>query len=155
MSEIGRVVKEEWNRTIEVRSGVKLDAFVIMPNHLHGILILSDDWATHRVAPTKPLGPKAGSIGAIVGQFKSIVSKRAAIPSIWQRNYYDRIIRTEKELNLTRLYILANPLMWNWDPNNQEGELPASIDDALIKQCGFSPEDYELIGNYVEYRKMR
>ena len=77
--------------------------------------------ATHRVAPT---GPASGSIGAIIGQFKSIVTKRInALRSnpgcpVWQRNYYEHIIRNEHDLLNIRRYIAENPLKWEQDENN-------------------------------------
>ncbi len=71
-----------------------------------------------------PAGPASGSIGAIIGQFKSIVTKRinkirntSGIP-VWQRNYYEHIIRNEDEFNRIREYIINNPLNWAEDENN-------------------------------------
>ena len=155
LSSIGAIVQEEWLRTPDVRPRVRLDAFVVMPNHLHGIILLEDPWATHRVAPTK-MGLKSVSIGSIIGQFKSAVTKRAGFQPIWQRSFYDRILRTDREFNLTRLYIAANPALWNIDPNNphSKGELK-SIDADTMHQCGFTSEDLELIENYLEYRIQR
>ncbi|MCI0527389.1 MAG: hypothetical protein L0Y56_08085 [Nitrospira sp.] len=131
LSQFGRVVEGEWLRTVTVRPNIKLDVFVIMPNHFHGIIVLTDIiqavhregvGATRRVAPTKhPTGPISGSVGAIVGQFKSITSKRTnemrntpGIP-VWQRNYYEHIIRNEQDLSQIREYILNNPVKWELD----------------------------------------
>lgn len=135
----GEIVREEWLRTAELRSNVELDAFVVMPNHVHGIIIITETLedlatgATQRVAPTKrnvpavgatgpvapsPRGPKSGLLGAIVGQFKSITAKRInrvrGTPGapIWQRNYYDHIIRDERGLDRIRDYIAGNPGRW-------------------------------------------
>ncbi|GBD24779.1 hypothetical protein HRbin30_00092 [bacterium HR30] len=103
----GEIVRDEWFKTTAVRPNVRLEEteFVVMPNHIHGIIWITDDvmvGATRRVAPTTgrvattmtPRGPVPQSIGAIIGQFKSAVTKRihalpnaGAIP-IWQRNYY-------------------------------------------------------------------
>ncbi len=77
--------------------------------------------ATRRVAPT---GPASGSIGAIIGQFKSIVTKRINKMcntrgiSIWQRNYYEHIIRNENTLARIHEYIINNPAKWADDENN-------------------------------------
>ena len=111
LSDRGKILHEEWLRTGTVRPDVTLGEFVIMPNHLHGILILHDKetnvGATRRVASTI----KPGSLGAIVGQFKSISSKRIKTlygdkrMPVWQRSSYDRIIRDEDELNRIREYI--------------------------------------------------
>ena len=94
-----------------------LDAWVVMPNHLHGIVVL-----TRR---TSAAG-FAGSLGAIVGNFKSITARRLnrirrtpEVP-VWQRNYYERVIRNENELERIRAYIAANPLRWALDRENPE-----------------------------------
>ncbi|RMF82454.1 MAG: transposase [Chloroflexi bacterium] len=132
---LGIFVAEEWLRTAIVRPYVELDAFIIMPNHLHGIIILHDVpkresvGATRRVAPTtetphKPKGPASGSIGAIIGQFKSAATKRINAhrdtpgAALWQRNYYEHIIRDLDDLNRIRAYIAANPAQWAVDREN-------------------------------------
>ncbi len=135
----GQIVSDEWLRTPLVRPYVTLDAFVIMPNHLHAILFLdgtkTDEHAgvvgaTWQVAPTKhantenhdrPKGPLAHSLGAIVGQFKRMTTIRInamnATPSakIWQRNYYEHIIRNDADLARIREYIATNPAQWETD----------------------------------------
>jgi putative transposase len=134
---LGEIVREEWLRTIEIRSNVRLheDEFVIMPNHIHGILRIvepvgatlgsvesSSVGATRRVAPTT--GSRtlvSGSIGAILGQFKSITAKRINVRrgtpgiSVWQRNYYEHIICNENELKKIWNYIDTNPSRWQED----------------------------------------
>jgi putative transposase len=124
----GEIVKSEWMKTAEIRTNVKLDEFVVMPNHIHGILILNNVGARHRLA--LPEGDETrnqtgtvipGSVGAIVGQFKSIVTKRINkirnTPGrpVWQRNYYERIIRDDDELYRVRQYTRENPLKWESD----------------------------------------
>lgn len=99
---------------------VKLDAFIVMPNHVHFILYLVDYPAGY--VATDDVGqfraPPPGSVGAIVGQYKSVVSRAinnlrdGAGNSVWQRGYWDRIIRNEDELNKTRHYIATNPKRW-------------------------------------------
>jgi len=94
LNEYGRISEREWQRTGVIRQNVELDAFVIMPNHIHGIIVLNDDVgerrclahgkeipiykrAIHRIAPTEEIrGAEPGTIGAILGQFKSIVTKQ-------------------------------------------------------------------------------
>jgi REP element-mobilizing transposase RayT len=72
----------------------------------------------------RPCGPASGSIGAIIGQFKSVVTKRInrirAMPAqpIWQRNYYEHVIRNEKDLLKIREYIINNPAAWAHDELN-------------------------------------
>lgn len=130
LNEYGEIVRAEWFKTAQLRSHVVLheDEFVVMPNHIHGIIWIVDDvGATRRVAPTKtnpPAGPAPGSIGAIVGQFKSAVTRRInqrrGTPGVrvWQRNYHEHIIRHERALNAIRRYIAENPLRWHLDRYN-------------------------------------
>ena len=126
VSKYGRIVETEWRKTASIRNNVKLDIFVVMPNHFHGIILISENvfvGATRRVAPT-PHGPKPNSVGAIVGQLKSIVTKKIRKMGLsdfrWQRNYYEHIIRNENELNCVREYIVNNPLQWQFDRENPE-----------------------------------
>jgi len=127
----GEIIQEEWERISTVRPEVELEAFVVMPNHIHGILCFQQDGAftvraTRRVAPTATL--QAGSLGAVMGQFKSVVTKRInqlrGTPGnpVWLRNYYDHIIRNQEDLELTWLYIESNPANWDRDEENFAGE---------------------------------
>jgi putative transposase len=126
LNDYGRVADEFWRAIPKHFPNVELGAFVIMPNHIHGIIVITDVGATQCVAPTvtitSPCGPKSRSIGAIVGSFKSAVSyrlnKQFNITNIWQRNYHERIIRDDDEWNKIHLYIEANPANWTEDPEN-------------------------------------
>ena len=128
LNRFGEIVREEWERTSVIRPEVELGAYVVMPNHIHGILIFHADvvytvGATRRVAPTKTLQP--GSLGAIMAQFKSNATKRINLlrdtegSVIWQRNYYEHIIRNQQDLELTWLYIESNPARWKNDDENR------------------------------------
>ena len=92
-------------------SGVGLDEWVVMPNHLHAIFELT--------------GNSVG-LGNVIGSYKALVTRRiygllpAGKPIIWQRGYYERIIRNERELTAIRKYILQNPDQWQQDKNNLE-----------------------------------
>jgi REP element-mobilizing transposase RayT len=130
LNEYGKIVRAEWFRTAIVRPYVVLypNEFVVMPNHVHGIIwIVNADnvGATRRVAPTtRPHGPDSGSIGAIIGQFKSVTTKRINAlrntpgAPIWQRNYYEHIIRNDETLARIRAYIQSNPQRWAEDREN-------------------------------------
>ena len=126
---IGQVVVDCWQAIPNHFPQVELDAFVVMPNHLHGILIINQGTgvgvgATHVSPLREPRGPNKGSLGAIVGSFKSAVTKSVrefpeiSIVTIWQRNYYEQIIRDERMLNALREYLEANPANWLFDENN-------------------------------------
>jgi len=124
LNEFGKIVDEEWLKTKEIRKNIDLDYYVIMPNHFHGIIII-ESRDTARCVPTnenRAFGQiQPGSLGAIVRSFKSAVTKRINEirekpgSSVWQRNYYEHILRNEMDLYFTRRYIELNPLKWEID----------------------------------------
>jgi len=132
VNEFGGIVQEEWFRTPQIRPEALLDAFVVMPNHIHGIIIINPSRtgvnhvvtrprATQHAAPARPAGPKGGSLGAILGQMttKRInLMRRTPHEPVWQRNFYEHIIRTQQTLDKIREYILTNPERWAIDPEN-------------------------------------
>jgi len=129
LNEYGKIVKKQWLLLQERYNYVKLDEFEIMPNHLHGIIVivgaplvgaLNNDRAGTRPAPT---------LGEIIGAFKSMTTneyirnvKTNNWPSfnkhLWQRSFYDHVIRNENELTLIREYIVNNPKKWDLDIDN-------------------------------------
>lgn len=128
LNETGRIASEEWAKTAEIRNDIELDAWIVMPNHFHGIVVITGR-GTARRAPTghtptmEKFGrPVAGSIPTIVRSFKSAVTKRVnehrQTPGaiLWQRNYWEHIIRNETELNRIREYIRNNPMQWHMAP---------------------------------------
>jgi REP element-mobilizing transposase RayT len=132
ISEEGKIIEEEWLKTEKIRHYVLLDEFIVMPNHFHAIIMLIKDYdnktgnlipeTIHRVVSTKAKNAsrtlKPDSLGSIIGQFKSICTKRIRKFNNefeWQERFYDRVIRDEKELNEVRGYIYNNPLNWNKD----------------------------------------
>lgn len=127
LNEYGKIVKNEWMKSTEIRNKIKLDEFVIMPNHIHGIIIITDDGrGTLQRAPTvEQFGkPVSNSIPTIIRLFKSATTKQInqirhtpTIP-VWQRNYYEHIIRDEDNLNQIREYIINNPVKWELDSNH-------------------------------------
>ena len=135
-NEFGQIAQEEWLKTALIRGEIELDEFVIMPNHFHGIIWIVDGRGTARRAPTGGLGetsanftptheqfgkPVVGSIPTIVRAFKSAVSRRINLARctpgkpVWQRNYWEHIIRDEKDLTNAQAYILNNPAQWEND----------------------------------------
>jgi putative transposase len=160
-----RVAETLWQRIPRHFPHVQLDAWVVMPNHLHGILILTGNPSpsapppepdptcrgeaspespsstnqtpfagTHSIdqplprdaSPLQdhPTGTPPGSLGTIVANFKSLTARRInrlrRTPSapVWQRNYYEHVVRHERALNAIRQYIAANPARWAWDTYN-------------------------------------
>ena len=131
----GLIVRDEWLKSAEIRDEIVLDDFVIMPNHVHGIIrIVTGDTAIRRgdrpVAPTIGLTPK--SLGALIAGFKSASTSRINIlhntpgTRIWQRNYYEHVIRHDDDLNKIREYITGNPGTWESDRENPEASAPIS-----------------------------
>jgi REP element-mobilizing transposase RayT len=100
-----------------------LDEYVVMPNHLHGLVVIGDTCrGGSRTAPTARV--KRKPLGRLIGAFKTVSTKRInelrGTPgaTVWQRNYYEHIIRDEEELNRVRQYIADNPARWQQDPEN-------------------------------------
>ena len=161
LNEYGKIADAEWRNSSQIRKEIILDEFIIMPNHIHGIIyitnlfhqnvgatggspeiklrspeinttraMVSKSRATSR-SPlqnqyvrdqyTKSCEPRSKSIGAFVGGFKSKTTKQInqlrlmyGVP-VWQRNYWERIIRNKIELNKIRQYIKNNPIKWQGD----------------------------------------
>ena len=112
LTDIGRIVEEEWARTPAARLNVELDAYVVMPDHIHGILVITyRDDSVALLEASSTLRSPARTIGAIVRGFKGAVVRRAGM-AIWQRNYHEHIIRSEAALDRIRRYIVANPARW-------------------------------------------
>ena len=114
LTRCGEIAAECWTDLPHHFSHVRIDAFVVMPDHLHGIVVLG-----RRSARPSGIGRiGAGSLGAVVRSFKSAVtarinSERGARPGgIWQRNYFDQIIRSRADLDRVRRYIRDNPVRW-------------------------------------------
>ena len=131
LNDAGRVALLVWEDIPVHFPHVELDATVVMPNHLHGVIVIASDpmRATH-ASPLPPngSGPARCSIGAIVGSYKSAVSKRINLMrgtpgmTIWQRNYYEHVIRDEGSLTKIRQYIMDNPERWDEDHENPENQ---------------------------------
>jgi putative transposase len=139
MNDFGVIVQTCWNELPSHYPQVQLNAFVVMPNHIHGIIIINDDAvrSNHRLSPMNITEnePSVGArsprpygkitLGNIIAFFKYQSTKRCNVirnsPGIklWQRNYYDHIIRSERSMNRIREYIKANPDRWQWDGKNQ------------------------------------
>ena len=126
---LGEIVREEWERSCSIRAEMALDVFVVMPNHIHGIVIITNrdglvDPGSVGAHGRAPLHRAPRSLGSFVAGFKSAVTKRIndlrGTPgwSVWQRNYHERIVRDEDELYAKRRYIAFNPGRWRYDREN-------------------------------------
>jgi REP element-mobilizing transposase RayT len=131
LSALGRIAEEEWLKTPGMRPEVELDAYVVMPNHLHAVVLITADGVSTRHrgesadgAPRAPRQREARSLGSLVAGYKAVVTGRARRElgwdsgSVWQRSYFEHIIRTDRALDEIRVYIEANPWRWAWDDEN-------------------------------------
>lgn len=121
LSTVGCVVDECWQWLAQQYPYIELDEYVVMPNHLHGILVISDNRrGGSRTAPTTD----NKSLGRLVGAFKTVSTKRVNIlrhapgAQLWQRNDYEHIVRDEDDWNRIRAYIQHNPGRWAADHEN-------------------------------------
>jgi putative transposase len=102
---LGQVVLQAWHDLPNHYENVILDAFCIMPNHIHGIIVLVD-------------APRQHGLPEIVRALKSFsarrINRQRGTPGfpVWQRNYYEHILRNDDELAKARHYIIHNPLQW-------------------------------------------
>jgi REP element-mobilizing transposase RayT len=121
LNDIGRIVDDEWRRSSDVRAEIMLDAFVIMPNHLHGIVFINEHAKGSRgnLPPRTLRGTGNRSLSSFVSGFKAATTRRAsAIRSgvpLWQRNYYEHVVRDEQDLERIRQYVADNPARWGED----------------------------------------
>ncbi len=132
LNDFGRMVREEWFNTSKIRSNIELleDEFVVMPNHIHGIIWIMDradgevSQATYSPVGAyshTPLRSPSNTIGSIIRGFKGAVTTRINIyrgrkgSPIWQRNYYEHIINSERDYENIVEYISFNPLAWQTD----------------------------------------
>jgi REP-associated tyrosine transposase len=138
-NERGELVARQWSDLPRHYPEIRLDAFCVMPNHVHGIIeIVAPDVrairessgqkprAEHTVGAIheSPLRRRRMLLPRIIGRFKMNTTKRinqvngTAGRSVWQRNYYEHIIRNSRELDIIREYISTNPVRWSADPEN-------------------------------------
>lgn len=151
LNKIGEIVHTQWYASEKIRQNIFLDEFVIMPNHIHGIVVIDNNGdnngrdvlqkvSTRNVPTTQniytntttnprnkfmsEISPSSNSLPMMIRQFKSAVTRHAGqiIPRFgWQSNYYDHIVRNQKSLERIRKYIVNNPSMWQRDRNNDDG----------------------------------
>lgn len=136
LNECGRIVSSVWHDLPNHFPNVRLDQFAVMPNHVHGILWITDPVGAQFIAPqiSGPSSPvdsilprrgvinHAPTLGVVVRYWKAqstyAIHQRDSSLPVWQRNYHERIIRNDEELNRIRQYIQDNPKNWDQDPEN-------------------------------------
>lgn len=117
---IRKMIGNTWLELKNKYPNIDLDEFVIMPNHMHGIIVINAVGGE-----TPPLQPKTRTLGQIIAYLKYKTTKEINIflnnepgQKLWQRNYYEHIIRNQKSLEEIRKYIRLNPDIWDRDRNN-------------------------------------
>ena len=121
LAEIGRLIETVWLELPSHYTNIQLDEFVVMPNHLHGIVIIGDGPVEHHDAVVgRSFGNiQAGSLSSIVRAFKAGVSREAGT-RIWQAGFFEHVIRDDFDLSNQRQYILDNPAKWEHDRENPD-----------------------------------
>ena len=123
-SAIGLIARAQWDAIPDRHPAASLDAFVVMPNHIHGIMYITDVGAPLAGAQSDTGRPQGSPLHVVVGAYKSLVFKQALpeakqagrlLGKLWQRNYWEHVVRNETELHAIREYIQNNPTQWDLD----------------------------------------
>ena len=133
LSEEGRIAYDCWTDLPTHYTHIALDEFVVMPNHVHGIILIAD--AEKAISPNetragyKPAPTSRYSLSEVMRGFKTFSGRRinrlrnSTGQAVWQRNFYDHVIRDEKTLAAVREYIVNNPAKWSEDYYNPRNQL--------------------------------
>ena len=147
LSNLGELVEHRWSSIPNHAPNVDLDHFVVMPNHVHG-LIGVDAPGVHSESKRRPGELRGGSVGAIVGGFKASVTRIGRIEgtvgadSVWQRGFWEHIVRGPEALERIRRYIAENPSRWHCDAENRNRRGEDPFDEWIASQ-----------GPYLEIRQ--
>jgi putative transposase len=126
----GEIANKYWQEIPNHHNDVEIDEFVIMPNHIHGIVVICEEDVLSGGRDKACLVPTGSqqiermheTLCNVIGSYKSVISKtirKIGLPQFkWQRSYHDRVIRNSDELNRIRNYITNNPIIWHRDRNN-------------------------------------
>lgn len=135
LSDAGRIIQSVWYALPQFYEDIELDAFVVMPNHVHGVVVIgpavgaiheSPEPAIHKspLPPVRVAERRRMLLSKIVGRFKMVTGKQInvlrATPGrpVWQRSYYEHIIRNDESLKRIRQYLADNPAQWDFDHEN-------------------------------------
>ena len=140
----GQILQSVWESLPQFYEGVESDAFVVMPNHVHGIIIIrAAVGAIHESplrsassTPSRILDRRRMLLSKIIGRFKMVSAKQINVQRdtpgvpVWQRNYYEHVIRDEETLRRIRQYIADNPAQWEFDRENPAALAPQGRGDS-------------------------
>ncbi len=140
-NDAGQMVARVWSEIPVMYPGIDIDSLVVMPNHLHGIIVLLEEQRTASVGadplclPSSVPPTKALSLGDVVRRFKSLTTREYGVgvrqsgwppfsQRLWQRNYFEHVVRDERDADRLQRYIIDNPANWARDVENVQ-PLPA------------------------------
>ena len=149
LSETGTIVESEWDSLPDRFPSANLDSFMIMPNHIHAIVVINDlrsrKSVRNRVTMNKGVMNHAPTLGAKVRSLKAVTTRKIRSANlaehVWQRNYYEHVIRNERALSTIRAYIEYNPLLWPWDSHNPELALTGTQPPCVGELYGFTADE--------------
>ena len=164
LSALGAIVREEWLRTPSVRPGVEVGTWAVMPNHIHGIVVRPGDPAAEaavRAHSCAPLHRRPRSLASFVAQFKATAARRInalrGTPGalVWQRNYYEHVIRNGPAWMAITAYIEENPALWPYDRDNLCNTAPQQTDfRRVLSAHGLTGKELDFIRDYdIKYRR--
>ena len=122
---LGMAVNEEFLRTADMRAQVGLDEYIVMPNHFHALVLLGEP-ACKSTEIEDVSEKRTETLSTIINGFKAAVTRRiravtnAPLLKVWQRGYYDHIVRNDDDLRRIRVYIRENPQNWGSDRHYRE-----------------------------------
>jgi putative transposase len=126
LNSIGEIACECWKQISFHFNDVITDVFVVMPNHIHSIIFIDYEGSACRAPTESPILTNRSFLGIIIRSYKSAVTNQVHKVNkmqgitIWQRNYYEHVVRNDNDLNQIRQYILDNPVNWALDSDNSE-----------------------------------
>ena len=123
LTDAGQMVKIVWNEMPKFYPGIEIDEFFVMPNHIHGIIVLDQATSTGLSLPTVVQRLKTMTTKRYIDGVGSSGWRRFS-KRLWQRDYFEHVIRNPESLDRIRRYILENPGRWMVDPDNPEAQAP-------------------------------
>jgi REP element-mobilizing transposase RayT len=137
LNNCGKIATRKWEQLDERFPEIEIDEFIVMPDHMHGIVIISDVGAIHtggaihelprqqdEIETNSPIARRRMTLPMVIGFYKMNTAKAINIANdtrgthVWQRNYYEHIIRNQHSLNRISRYIQENPIKWSIGPEN-------------------------------------
>lgn len=124
LNDIGHVVKDCWEEIPKHFPNMELDQYVIMPNHIHGLIVIERQLPGRKRSSPDRNNVAPQSLGVVVRSFKAAVSRavkqrsKGSVSPVWQRNYFEHVVRNDEDFSRIREYIFLNPIQWEEDEDN-------------------------------------